>query len=177
MGTGRTFFTAISLVCCCVGSGSLAADAPVIRVSSNTPLVKMVPRARGRFIRLPSLDFEFTVEAICPLGLQPQSVTVSIADTHMTLSAEDVAAQTPAPIAIAVPARQIAPLAAETFCRKNDSDTEFGTVITFASALLAQASLRCADATDQTITYVTHPLDVSVSCEAEIPDEDEPGGE
>lgn len=177
MGTERIILIAILLAVSSVDRGSLAADAPVINVSSNTPLVKMAPRTRGRFIRLPSLDFELTVEAVCPFGLQPQSVTLSIADTRMTLAAEDIAAQVAAPISITVPAAQIAPFAAETFCRSDDVDTQSASLVTFSSALAAQASLRCDDASNQAITYVSHPLDVSVSCEAEVPDEDMPGSD
>lgn len=173
----RTNLLFALLALSCGGAGSRAADAPVIIVSSNTPLVRMVPRTRGRFIRLPSLDFELTIETDCPPDLQPASVTLSIADTRATLAGEEIAAQPPAAVAIRVPAQQIAPLAAESFCRAHDDDTDVEDVKTFPSALAAHASLRCADATGHAITYVTHPLDVAVSCEAEITDEEVPGGD
>ena len=161
----RTLTTSIMLV---LTAAAASGDEPALQIAATTPVVELAPRARGRFVRLPSLDFEFNIRPDYPFDLQPESVTLSIADTRKSIGASQIAAQELASITLQVPAKQVAPIAAADFCRLDTDDSatasDAGTEITIPAALTAHASLRCSGGVDPLITYVTHALDVRIRC-------------
>ena len=144
-----------------------ASEEPAIEIRSSTPSVVLAPRTYGRFIRLPSLEIEFKVRPSCPRGSQPQSVTLSVADTRKSIGVENLTARQISTITLQVPGKQIAPIAAADFCRISDDDRSVfeGRELTFADALTAHASLRCSADSDDSITYVSHALNVNIRCE------------
>ncbi len=144
-----------------------ASEEPTIEIASSTPSVVLAPRPYGRFIRLPSLEIEFSVRPSCPGDSQPQSVTLSVADTRKSIGVENLTARQIATITLQVPAKQIAPIAAADFCRISGDDGSVyeGKELTFADALTAHASLRCSADSDDSITYVSHALNVKIRCE------------
>ena len=68
-----------------------------------------------------------------------------------------------------VPSNQLAPLRVERFCNDDEQedfqpDSTNDNKITIPAVLSAQASLRCENESEQSITYVTKPLDVTLEC-------------
>ena len=64
------------------------AHAGELDVSANTPAVSVSTRPAGRnFMRLPDLEYEFVIDASCPTGQQPGAISISIADTRVSLGA------------------------------------------------------------------------------------------
>ena len=95
------------------------AEAGELQVSAETPDVTIETRPAGRnFIRLPDLDYVFTIEAECTVNLEPTSISLSIADTRISLDADQVAAARPVRVSVSVPAAQIGPVAMENQRRR-----------------------------------------------------------
>jgi hypothetical protein len=158
----------------------LPAIAGELDVSVNTPTVVISTRPAGRnFMQLPSLDYLFSIDAECPAELQPSSVTISIADTRVSLSGADVAAAMPISIPVTVPASQIGPIAVDRYCAANQddqSDTPNAT-LTIPAVLSAQVSLLCASESGSEMTYASNSLDVVLECATESAEDTAPPAE
>ncbi len=157
---------------------------PGIEISADVPTVTVTPRRAGQFaLRLPSLTYTLTLIAYCEENWQPASVSISIADSRKSLDAEQLEVAAVLDLELRVPSNQIAPLRIERFCIKDDqkdfqpdnagdnkepAGADENTVI-ISAALSAQASLLCATDSEQSITYVTKPLDVMLECSAPEP--------
>ncbi len=155
-----------------------------IEISADVPTVTVTPRRAGRFgLRLPSLTYTLTLTAYCEDNWQPVSVSISIADSRKSLDAEQLEQATVLDLELQVPSNQIAPVRIERFCIKDDQkdfqpgDTgdnkelagADGNTIIISAALSAQASLLCATDSEQSITYITKPLDVMLECSVPEP--------
>jgi len=137
-------------------------------VSADTPEVTVSTRPAGqRFIKLPALKYEFTVSARCDAGLSPAALSLSIADTRVTLSAEELSSGPPVRLFISIPESQIAPVTVESFCAHDaDNDANDNARKVRISALLsAQVSLLCGNEITKEMTYASEALDVTVACE------------
>ncbi len=157
---------------------------PGIEISADVPTVTVTPRRAGRFtLRLPSLTYTLTLTAYCEENWQPASISISIADSRKSLDAEQVELAAVLDLELRVPSNQIAPVRIERFCIKDDqkgfqpdntgdnkepASADENTVI-ISAALSAQASLLCATDSEQSITYVTKPLDVMLECSVPEP--------
>lgn len=159
----------VPLAAAALAASVAAASELRIGLSANTPVVVLTPRTGGRFINLPDIDFEFELQPECPAATEPISVMLSIADTRATLRGADMRAGPIEPVVLQVPASQIAPVAAESFCRVADSDTGdplfVASELTVPEALTVHASLRCAAANTESIAYFSRSLDVTLRCE------------
>ena len=147
-----------------------------IEISFETPTVSVEPRRPGRFgLRLPSLTYVLRLTSSCVEDWRPASVSVNIADSRRSFDAEQLSASDELSLELRVPANQIAPLRVETFClddksagtRANDEENE----IKVSAALSVHASLLCASGGEESITYVSKPLDVILRCNAVHTDE------
>ncbi len=152
---------------------------PGIEISANVPTVTVTPRRTGHFsLRLPSLTYTLTLTAYCEENWQPASVSISIADSRKSLDAEQLGLASVLDLELQVPSNQIAPVRIERFCVQDDqqdfqadeagdnnepASADENTVI-ISAALSAQASLLCATDSEQSITYITKPLDVMLEC-------------
>jgi hypothetical protein len=157
---------------------------PGIELSADVPTVTVTPRRAGRFaLHLPSLTYSLTLTAYCQENWQPASVSISIADSRKSLDAEQLELATVLDLELQVPSNQIAPVRIERFCIKDDqidfqpdspgdnkepAGANENTVI-ISAALSAQASLLCATDSEQSITYITKPLDVMLECSVPEP--------
>ena len=145
-----------------------------IRISADVPTVTVAPRPAGRLsMRLPSLTYALTVTVECDANWQPDSVTISIADSRISFNAEQLQADRELKLELRVPSNQIAPLRIEQFCisgEKAKPDTADQNRITVPAVMSAQASLRCATESAQSIMYVTKPLDVMLECAVPVED-------
>lgn len=142
--------------------------------TASKPQVQVLGRSGRRdYLHLPSLEYTFILTARCGADFEPHSVSLSIADKFRSLPTDQlVDLATGAELKMTVPAKQLAPLAIENFCVKNDAekDAENAPVNATASiraAFSAQASLICTnEQQQQQITYASNPLDIVLICAA-----------
>ena len=138
-----------------------------LSLSASTPEVRVSTRPDGRnFMRLPGLSYEFVVNAVCPDGLSPESISLSIADTRITNPLNDSAAAQ-VPLTVNVPASQIGPVAVDQFCTTDTIAQEGHHTLHLASVLSAQSALLCVGEADNDMTYASTSLDVLLRCEVE----------
>lgn len=166
---------------------SFAADEPpaershTVDITANVPVVAVAPQPTDRhFLTLPSLEYRFQVEPRCEAGWRPESFSLNVADSRVSLAGSELN-DGGGEILLRVPARQIAPVPVAGFCviaqamkgsagaadeDSPDSPRELG----IGGALSAHASLVCGSDGARDITYVARPLDVLLSCDAPEPD-------
>jgi hypothetical protein len=160
-------FVLISFLINFIGWNTGSAEEAALRVTPTTPDVNIKVRSNdGYAIRLPVLQYEFLIEAVCAAGFMPESVMLSVADTRKRVAAIDLGEGPDASITMRIPAKQIAPLSAEGFCLASDNNNKLEAV-TVRGVLSAQASLLCTDDEDQQITYASQSLDVTLSCDTD----------
>jgi hypothetical protein len=147
-------------------AGSATADE--LQLDASTPEVNISTRPVGiNFIRLPSLGYRFSVDARCTGGRQPQLISLSIADTRVSVPTADLAQDGPIEVEMTVPADQIGPIPLNEFCVSDDSNSTLPqTSLTIPSVLSAQASLLCAGESGSEMSYASASLDVELSCES-----------
>lgn len=164
----RHFLVFLALGCVCIGESR--ADNR-LTMDADTPEVNIKSRGINRnFLRLPKLQYEFHFDAACVANLAPVSLQLSVADTRKTLDESEIATDKTTEISLSIPANQIAPVAIEGFCERDEAEDEIDGArskqqITIPAALSAQASLRCASDLDEQMIYVSRPLDVTLICE------------
>ncbi len=146
-----------------------------LKVRASTPTVEVSPRMAARnYVRLPTLEFTFQLTAHCRGNFGPRAVSLSIADSRRSLSADQLGeANAGSELTVKVPAKQLAPLAIENFCVRqpegagNVHSTEYpGTMMMVPAALSAQASLLCVDEEQEEIVYTSTPLDINLICKS-----------
>lgn len=169
----------LALCAGCLATG-LARAETTLTVAADTPLVEVSPRRAGRsFLRLPAIEYQFDVRVECDDNWAAESVSVSVADTHRALGADQIGEDRQGDIRLLVPAKQIAPLVLEDFCVAADTAEDRGARVghgesrKIPAALSVQASLLCRTETEQKMTYTTQPLDINLIC-AEAEDADSP---
>jgi hypothetical protein len=168
-GSHFSYLVPLLLAISTPGQGESTADSN-LTVAATTPVVAIQPRpGNGKFIRLPTLEYTFKIQASCKLNRKPTSLLLSIADTRKTLDAADISSDPPTELTLKIPAEQIGPIAIEDFCHIADEDVESNdntrNQLTIYAALSAQASLRCESESDQHVNYVSKTLDVNLVCE------------
>lgn len=127
------------------------------------PAVAVISMHEGgrKLVQLPELEFLLKVAPRCGGGGQPESLSVTIADTRTTLSGEALRAGDSIDISLRVSANQLAPVALQEFCVDPESA---GESLLLTSALTAQASLRCMREEKQSIVYAAEALDIRADC-------------
>ena len=152
---------------------SLAAgnvQAGELEMAAGTPDATVSTRPAGRnFMRLPGLVYDFAIRASCREGLQPQSVSLSIADTRITLGPGRLADEQPINVAVKVPAAQISPVALDRFCVRDPGDDTAAdsSPVRIPAVLSAQGALLCADESSSEMIYASASLDVNLHCQQE----------
>ena len=116
-----------------------------------------------RLVRLPDLSFHFTIDPRCGTGSVPESVLISVADTHSELPMETLADDDQAHADLDVPGAQLAPIAVDDFCPLDGSGR---TSLVVAGALTAQVSVHCSSGDDKTVHFHSQPLDIRLICGA-----------
>ena len=67
------------------------ADGEALWLSADTPSIEVEPRSdRRRPVRLPDLDYNFSVHASCGEGRSVRAIIVSIADTRHEATGEQL---------------------------------------------------------------------------------------
>lgn len=151
-----------------------------VDIRASVPVVAVSPQPGDRhFLDLPSLEYRFQVEPRCEAGWQPEWFSLNVADSRISLTAVELN-DTAGEVRLRVPARQIAPVPVAGFCVIAEADKGSGEEREagpqsprergIGGALSAHASLVCGSNGARDITYVAHPLDVLLSCEAPQPE-------
>jgi hypothetical protein len=160
-----SLLSASVLIVCLMGRSVLAND---LQVAADTPAITVSTRSgRRNFMRLPALEFAFVIETSCRADLVPQAVSLSIADTRVTVSADELSSDLPLEISVRIPAAQIAPVAVNKFCTNDDTaeGARKNKPVRISSVLSAQASLLCAGEPGSEMIYASASLDVLLHCE------------
>jgi len=148
-----------------------------LTVDATPAMVQVRPLAEGRkLIRLPALEFSFTIRAACALDTAAQSISISIADTRKTISGNDIASAFDQAIIFSVPARQVSPVAIDGFCPQSD-DGDGQAELLVRDAMTAHLSLRCRSENGEEITYASRALDVILQCPEHRDNQREPASE
>lgn len=163
----------------CIGAVPAIADNR-LSIASEAVTVSISPRAAGSsLVLLPAVEFTFSVDAECSDDLGPGPLTLSIADTYLSLTAEQISSDGMDGIVLQVPAKQIAPVAVADFCVDDASGGQPPPQeqILVRDALSVQASLVCSDETDRQSTYASHSLDIRLQCEVPAAEQFDPSSE
>lgn len=149
----------------------VVADVDRLFVHTEPAVASITPHPGSRkLIRLPELEFPLRISAQCAAGRMPESISVSVADTHRTFSGEDLPVSAILETSVRISPRQIAPIAMRDFCV---SANESRPSLLVATALTAQISLRCVKDDERSIAFRAEALDILLSCEtgdAKAPD-------
>lgn len=138
------------------------ADVDRLKVHAEPAVAALAVQQAGRnLVRLPDIGFRVGITTHCANNGQPESLSITIADTHRTLGAAELQAADTIDVDMLVPASQIAPLALQAFCVDTAAE---GESVLIASALAVQASLRCSRGDDQTMVFAAEPLDIRLDC-------------
>ena len=133
-----------------------------LRIQTEPAVAILAKQQAGRkLVRLPDIEFRLGITMYCANSGQPESLSITIADTHRTLRAEELQAAKTVDVVMRIPARQIAPLALREFCIDTSSESES---VLITSALALQASLRCSRGDEQSIVFAAESLDIRVDC-------------
>ena len=139
-----------------------------IKVSSAPATAEIVPAPVGRrLIRLPTLEFVFTIEPRCENNMQAKSVSISVADTRETVTVGETTDSAVVEARITIPRRQAPPLAVAGFCEIDEDETRQSRELLVREAFTAHLSLRCANDERQSIVYASQALDLSLRCKAQ----------
>jgi hypothetical protein len=155
-------FTAVIMTASPVRSDSGAQ----LRANAEAAVVVVKPLPDGRrLIPLPGLEFTLIIEPQCAAGMQAESISISVADTRMTITGSDLDGHQPMRTSISIPRKQVSPLAVEGFCLANRADNTNSSVLLIKDAFTANISLRCAGENKQTTIYASQPLNLHLQCE------------
>lgn len=145
-------------------------EAARLTVEAAPAVADIQPLPDGsRLVRLPALEFEFGIRASCGQDHAPSSLSISVADTRTTLAGDQLRTESIIAAAIRLPARQLSPVAVDNFCRETPAAAGTGQRL-IRDVATAHLSLRCADESGESITYVSHSLDVTLVCGAPTDD-------
>jgi hypothetical protein len=122
-------------------------------------------------MQLPDLSYAMVINADCEEAWQPVSLSISIADTSKSFDATQLQPTGTLNFEVEVPSSQIAPVHLEKFCIASleADDKDVGGRLKIPAMLSMHVSLRCAADSEQSISYVTEPLDVILECNVTEP--------
>ena len=142
-----------------------AAVADELRIGANTPSVEVSTRPASRnFMPLPSLDYAFDVDLQCTAPFEARGVSLSIADTRISLDKDQLENPSARRVSLTIPADQIPPVRIESFCLADRAESDAEERVEIPAVLSVQGSLVCANEEESRITYTSTPLDVIVNC-------------
>lgn len=187
---GQNLYSMLAMLVC---SSAFGDDTdPKLSVQFATAQATIAPRAPDKPVQFPDMTFTLHATASCPPAQLPASVSISIADSRITIAPDDNGRFEEE---IRVSAQQLAPVIATDFCLIDEIDDEIdGAIDDLANqesgnvseqvtgaapdeetgdnpqmeirgALSAQLSLRCKGENSESISYTTAPLNVALLCE------------
>ncbi len=145
------------------------ADGNIVVAARETRVI-IPPRAdRLELVNLPVV--EFALRAAIECKGEAVSVTLSIADTFLTIGRDALLDQRAAEATVRVPADQLILAASSAFCVAEDQAT--ADELLLPGFTTAHASLRCTDDDIESLHFASAPLQLRLSCarEPETPQE------
>lgn len=195
--TGRTAFISFLVLIAATGEARTE-DAPPGRVTATAepPVVTVTGLPPGRyFVDLPALAYAFEITADCGGDAVPQSVSINVADSRITLNREELAQSPGPPRVLTIPASQTAPVAVDDFCTLAPGPAEATPagpqelsftpsiaaegpqILVIPDVLSAQVSLVCGEGEERRMSWASQPLAVTLACALPLPVPASPGGE
>ncbi len=167
----RGAFISIAVIALAVDSpgGEQSEDRLLVDIDAVSVEIGARPSGR-RPIYLPNLEFTIRLEPHCAAGLNADSISVSVADTRLSIGHQALAEQSVIETTIQVPRKQIGPLVVEDFCVTGDNAAN-DAVLHIRDAMTSQLSLKCADDSRQSILYRTEALAIRLVCETPAVDQ------
>ncbi len=160
----RGAFLPIAIMALAANSSGEEQSDDRLLVDTDAALVAISELPSGRHsMRLPSLEFTIRLEPRCAVGMDADSISVSVADTRLRIGRDALAEQPVIETTIRVPREQIGPLVIRDFCVAGD-DAANGSEMRVRDALTVQLSLRCTDESRQSIIYQTESLAITLIC-------------
>jgi hypothetical protein len=147
---------------------AVVADDGVVVAARETTAVVTPRTADLALVNLPALEFALRAAIRCKGD--PVSLTLSIADTFVTLHRESLGDQRAAETTLTVPARQLALAASNRFCLADEDQSAHELLV--PGMATAHASLTCLDDGQLAVHFASAPLQVRLSCER-APDDDQ----
>jgi hypothetical protein len=145
----------------------VVADVDRLVIRTDPAVATVISLAGKRsLLRLPDLDFPVRIVARCGSGREPESISISIADTRASFGREALSVNGVLETSISVSSRQVAPIAVDGFCSAGNNPSK---PLLLPTALTAQFALRCVRDGQQSIAFRARTLDVLVNCEQETP--------
>jgi hypothetical protein len=151
-----------------------------LAVAAEVTAIAVPPQPPDRhFFALPSLDYVFRIKARCHSDWEPESLSLSVADSRVTRSATELEGKANLELELKVPAKQLAPIAMRDFCvivpaaegsaateppDWNHRTTPGPGKMTIGAVMSVHVSLRCGLGDEQQTIYVSQPLDVTLTC-------------
>lgn len=133
-----------------------------LRVDAEPAVAVLTIQEPGRnLVQLPELEFRLSIAPYCARRGQPESLSITIADTRKTLRGEDLLAENDVEVSMRVAASQLAPFALREFCIDPAAE---GQSLLIRSAMAAHASLRCARGEERTVVFTAEELDIRMDC-------------
>lgn len=130
-------------------------------IVASAATAKIHPAGTGRrTASIGALSFRFQLRYACPAETEPDSVALTVADSHQRIGGDELDGSA-ARIELELPAAQTAPVPVIDFCI---ADAESSPPLTLAAMLTASASLRCVGEEFQQTIYRAAPLDVVLVC-------------
>ena len=140
-----------------------AGDSDLLEVASDAAVASIAPVEGGRrLIRLPALEFPMRIAASCGHGGKLRSVSVSVADTRKSFTAEDYGDAEELETLVRVSPKQLAPVAVQSFCVAGESPSA---PLLLERTMTAHVSLQCARENETTVVFESAALDVRLMCE------------
>ncbi|MDH3266339.1 MAG: hypothetical protein OEM25_05175 [Gammaproteobacteria bacterium] len=128
-----------------------------------TAIINAVPAGR-RPIALPELQYGFVINLQCAAQMQPESISISVADTRHALNAAEIDGKAVVEASITIPRQQVSPLAIDNFCKLQETGETDLTELSVEGAFTAHISLRCKAEERQSIIYTTAALSLNLQC-------------
>ena len=148
----------------CIGTAIAAADTALTLHATETSLLVAPRNSNQTYVNLPALDVAVIAEFSCAAGVAAESITVSVADTHIRFNSEEITDATSINATLRLPANQIAPISIQDFC-VTDVASEIEDLL-IPGVASAQVSLRCGSKDKSSIHFASIALPLRLHCES-----------
>lgn len=136
------------------------ADDGIVIASREAHSTVQPREIRSGRIDLPVL--EFALRAVLRCAGEATSLTLSVADTFMTLDRDSLADKRATDLVLSVPGRQVALAASSRFCIADDDESTNELLV--PGLVTAHASLQCEKDGERSAHFASAPLQVRISC-------------
>jgi len=146
----------------CIATTVATADG-VLKVHATEASTQISPRDPGQQqTTLPSLDIGVIADVNCAVGAKAESITVSVADTSIRFDATEIAEADTVNASLHLPANQIAPISAASFCIQGESSED--TELLLPGIASAQVALLCRSETSSSMYFASVALPLRLQC-------------